>query len=244
MSGWIQHVKKVQAKNKISYKDAMKVASKTYMKGGMRRATADSGGRDPEEVLARLGIRRPPSPPRLPRDPRQAQEESDPRQAEVPRVRRVESRRAQEVPRYDPLLLHPQEAHNIRLQQQRIRDEEQRRARREQQAYDAQQRRLTGQQELHARPVAQRRGHLQEARAERVFAEAIPIADIDPDFKPFNPGKLPSKNITYDRAERQDMIGEGMKSKNNWIQHVKSVQAKHGISYKDAMKVASKTYKR
>lgn len=36
--------------------------------------------------------------------------------------------------------------------------------------------------------------------------------------------------------------GSGLKS-NPWISHVKQVQKKHGISYKEAMKIAKKTYK-
>jgi hypothetical protein len=33
-------------------------------------------------------------------------------------------------------------------------------------------------------------------------------------------------------------------SKNPWIAHVKAVAAKKGISYSDALKIASKTYKK
>lgn len=43
-SAWIDHVKKIQAKKKISYKDALKVASKSYKKGGMMRMKPDGSG--------------------------------------------------------------------------------------------------------------------------------------------------------------------------------------------------------
>ena len=49
-------------------------------------------------------------------------------------------------------------------------------------------------------------------------------------------------------VDEGEQIGDGKKRRkpraNKWIQHVKACQKKHGISYRDALKKASATYKR
>lgn len=55
-SAWIDHVKSVQAKKGISYKDALTVASKSYKKGGMMRLKPDGSGTEeiPESKISKL----------------------------------------------------------------------------------------------------------------------------------------------------------------------------------------------
>jgi hypothetical protein len=48
-----------------------------------------------------------------------------------------------------------------------------------------------------------------------------------------------------DKLDNNEKIGKGIKLKtntNNWINHVKSIQNKKGITYKEALVEASKTY--
>jgi hypothetical protein len=50
-----------------------------------------------------------------------------------------------------------------------------------------------------------------------------------------------------DKLDNNEKIGKGIKLKkntNNWINHVKSIQNKKGITYKEALVEASKTYKK
>jgi UDP-N-acetylglucosamine transferase subunit ALG13 len=53
-----------------------------------------------------------------------------------------------------------------------------------------------------------------------------------------------------DKLDENQVIGKGIKLKkktnnnNNWINHVKLIQNKKGISYKEALVEASKTYKK
>jgi hypothetical protein len=50
-----------------------------------------------------------------------------------------------------------------------------------------------------------------------------------------------------DQLDNNQIIGKGIKLKkktnNNWINHVKLIQKKKGISYKEALVEASKSYK-
>lgn len=46
------------------------------------------------------------------------------------------------------------------------------------------------------------------------------------------------------KLKGKGMEGEGVKKPSKWIQHVKSVAKKEGISYTEAMKIASKTYQK
>ena len=58
----------------------------------------------------------------------------------------------------------------------------------------------------------------------------------------FNPLTEHSSDV-LDRIENQDeVLGTGLNNK--WMQHVKSVQKENGVSYKEAMKLAKKTYKK
>ena len=46
-SEWIEHVKKVSAQKKISYKEAMKVAKASYKPKGKKQAPAKGKGKKP-----------------------------------------------------------------------------------------------------------------------------------------------------------------------------------------------------
>lgn len=59
--------------------------------------------------------------------------------------------------------------------------------------------------------------------------------------------KRAGKKVAIKEAKKQleKLDGKGIgKKTSSWIEHVKSVASKQGISYKDAMKVASQTYKK
>ena len=56
MSEWIEHVKKVSAQKKISYKEAMKIAKASYKPKGKKQAPAKGKGKNkqssaPKEMM-------------------------------------------------------------------------------------------------------------------------------------------------------------------------------------------------
>jgi hypothetical protein len=83
----------------------------------------------------------------------------------------------------------------------------------------------------------------------------IPVDDDSTIRDPYNntlrsnESSLSSISTMVDDIESQrsasttGTIGLGLKKPNNWINHVKSIQNKKGITYKEALVEASKTYK-
>jgi hypothetical protein len=57
---------------------------------------------------------------------------------------------------------------------------------------------------------------------------------------------LSSDTAEYDEVHRQAEAfdGNGLRRTNKWVEHVKAHQAKHKVSYKEALKQAKLTYKK
>jgi hypothetical protein len=83
-------------------------------------------------------------------------------------------------------------------------------------------------------------------------AEELPVAQAFPEVYPTPPQEDPavrrameaSLQTRQQEEERSTGLGVKGKSESPWIKHIKAYQAKHGGSYKDAMKEASKSYKK
>jgi hypothetical protein len=227
MSGWIQHVKKVQEKNGISYKEAMKIASKTYMKGGMKQGTADSGGVDKKTLPFKV----PQFMPGLFSDPPKKKIDPDPPGYQVAEELGVGRQQAGpydfgQQPRIQLAVLDPyvqQQSPEIKFLIDNLNllpKEERSHAKDLAEAYDSDRINLTAKQKHRLTYYID---YLSSLRSE-----------------PSKPLKFHGSGFKLGRDQK---LTDSVKP-SNWIQHVKSVQAKHGISYKDAMKVASKSYRR